>query len=267
VIYLLLIESISRTSSLFVKQLTSPFSFRHNLLVPYLKQSKLQRRPINLDGVRSQIMFTQWCWNSLTLSFFLSGIVTLQSAYNDAHDSNDVIISPFIHQIILRCAILSFEIAGPTSMLVSTVTKYALWPQSLKSPRGSGNLRKPVALIQHNANIIASLLEVGVLGRIAVRWEDVVIAPAYGCIYVLFMWSLKDHLVESKEPQFIYFFFDTTLGRTWSISVLLGLLAILLVFYSVFTLVDDILLWMGGGIVTNAVMVGTFASIFCRFKD
>lgn len=247
-------------------------SNRHSLLVPYLKHSKLVKRPIKLDGIRSQIMFTQWCWNALTLSFLLNGCITLQSAHQDDNESSSLELeqsntSFLFHPNILRFAILLFEIAAPTSMLVSTITKYALWPRSLKGPLGSKSLRRPVALIQHNLNIVASLLEVGVLGRIPVRLEDIPITLVYGCIYVLFMWSLKGHLVETKEPQFIYFFFDTTLGKKWTISVIFGLLTILITFYVMFTLIDDVLAWVSGGLWTNLVLIGAFSSFFCRFKD
>lgn len=241
----------------------------HNLTVQYLKHSKLKRQAINLDGIRSQIMFTQWSFNALTISFFLNGMMTLAVAYQEmGHNSRySHILNLLLDKTWPRVAILLFEIAGPTSMLVSTVTKYALWPQAMKGPRGSANLRKPVALMQHNANIIASLLEVGVLGRIPVRLEEFIIAPTFGTIYVFFTWALKDRLVETKEPQFVYFFFDTTLGKKWTVTVLLVLLALLMVFYLAFTFLDDCLLWLGSGIFTNVIMVIALATFFCRVRD
>jgi hypothetical protein len=244
-------------------------AFRHNLTVQYLKHSKLKRQAINLDGIRSQIMFTQWSFNALTLSFFLNGLITLAVAHQEmGHKTRySYILNGFVDKTWPRVAILLFEIAGPTSMLVSTVTKYALWPQSMKGPRGSVNLRKPVALMQHNANVIASILEVGVLGRIPVRLEEFIIAPTFGTIYVFFTWALKDRLVETKEPQFVYFFFDTTLGKRWSITVLLVLLALLMVFYLAFTFIDDCLIWLGCGIFTHITVVVALAAFFCRFRD
>mmetsp|Transcript_9727 Transcript_9727/g.18264 ORF Transcript_9727/g.18264 Transcript_9727/m.18264 type:complete len:347 (+) Transcript_9727:2-1042(+) len=243
----------------------------HSLTVQYLKHSKLKRLAINLDGIRSQIMFTQWSFNALTMSFFLNGIITLTVAHQEetGHKTgySHIIDSLLLDKTWPRIAILLFEIAGPTSMLVSTVTKYALWPQAMKGPRGSVNLRKPVSLLQHNANIIASLLEVGVLGRIPVRLEDFIIAPTFGTIYVFFTWALKDRLVETKEPQFVYFFFDTTLGKKWTITVLLVLLTLLMVFYLAFAFIDDCLIWLDCGIVTNTIMVIGLAAFFCRFRD
>ena len=158
-------------------------------------------------------------------------------------------------------------------MLVSTVTKYALRPQSLKSPIGRCNLvRKPVAILQHNLNVVSSLMEEGVLGSLAVRAEDWSLVLFYGCNYVIFMWSIKNHLGKCDEdgkkyPQFVYFFFDTTLGRRWNISVLLSLMAVLMLFYFLFTAIDDILIWVNGGIFANLLIVGGLSTFFCRVRD
>lgn len=240
----------------------------HSIVVPYLKHSKLKRRPINLDGIRSQIMFTQWSFNLLTISFLLNGLITLSIAYKEEHNGQELeFLKPLVSKASLRCAILLFEIAAPVSMLVSSVTKYALWPRSLRGPHGSVNLRKPVSIIQHNFNVIVTVMEVGVLGHMPIRIEDAMIAPIYGCVYIVFMWALKDHLADNKEPQFVYFFFDTTLGKKWSVSVLLGLLSMLMFFYLVFTLLDDLLVFMDGGVRTNAITISALAAIFCRFRD
>jgi hypothetical protein len=221
-----------------------------------------------LDGIRSQIMFTQWSFNLLTLSFLLNGLITLSIAYKEEHNGRELeFLKPLMSKASLRCAILLFEIAAPVSMLVSSMTKYVLWPQALRGPHGSVNLRKPLAIIQHNFNVIVTVLEVGVLGHMPIRIEDAVIAPIYGCVYVLFIWALKDHLADNKEPQFVYFFFDTTLGKKWSLSVLLGLLSILLFFFLVFTLLDDLLAFIDGGIRTNAIIISALATLFCRFRD
>ena len=207
----------------------------------------------------------------LTFSFILNGCIALQSARRDDRiedfNSDPSPLNLFLHPYAFRCSILLFEIAAPTSMLVSCVTKYALWPNSLRGPDGSKNLRKPTSLIQHNLNIIATLTEVGVLGKIPIRLEDCLVAPVFGIVYLIFMWSLRYRLAENKSPQFIYFFFDTTIGKKWTMSVLVGLLTILMFFFLIFTLVDDILLWFDGGIVTHVVLTVGFASLFCRFRD
>ena len=62
-------------------------------------------------------------------------------------------------------------------------------------------------------------------------------------------------------------FFDTTLGKKWSISVIFVLLTILITFFVLFTLIDDILAFVNGGLWTNLVVIGAFSSLFCRFSD
>jgi len=87
----------------------------------YLKQSKLRTIPINLDGMRSNVMFTAWSWNLLTVSFALNGIIALLS---DSASSDTIFHAIFHHRYALRAALIMFEVAAPTSMLVSVVVKY-----------------------------------------------------------------------------------------------------------------------------------------------
>jgi len=47
----------------------------------------------------------------------------------------------------------------------------------------------------------------------------------------------------------------------------LGLLSIIMVFYLVFTLLDDLLVFIDGGIRTNAIIISALATFFCRFRD
>ncbi|GFH56264.1 hypothetical protein CTEN210_12740 [Chaetoceros tenuissimus] len=240
---------------------------QHSIIIPYLKSSKLKRVPISLNGIRSQIPFTQWCFNMLTFSFVLNGLITLQVAYQESGSSIDF-LQPLLQNNWIRSAILLFEISAPCSMLVSSVTKYALWPNSLKNgTKGSINFRKPVALIQHNCNIFVSLLEVGFLGILPIRIEDAVIAPLYGSIYVFFVWSIRNHLAETGDTQYVYFFLDTTISIKFCVQALIGLLSVLLLFYGAFTLVDDVLLWLDGNIFMHLFLTLAATSFFCRFRD
>ena len=86
----------------------------------YLEKSKLRTLPINLDGIRSQVMFTSWSWNLLTLSLALNGIITLLSESN----SYTILHSIFLNQWVLRSAIVMFQVASSISMLVSVVVRY-----------------------------------------------------------------------------------------------------------------------------------------------
>lgn len=255
--------------SLFFASVTLYRSFmvKHSIIIPYLKSSKLKRVPISLNGIRSQIPFTQWCFNMLTISFLLNGLITLQVAHQESGSSIDF-LQPLVQKDWIRIAILLFEISAPCSMLVSSVTKYALWPNSLKNgTKGSVNFRKPVALIQHNCNIFVSLLEVGLLGILPIRIEDAVIAPLYGSIYVFFVWSIRNHLAETGDTQYVYFFLDTTISIKFCVQALIGLLFVLLLFYGAFTLVDDVLLWLDGNIFMHLFLTLAATSFFCRFRD
>jgi hypothetical protein len=264
-----------RVSFAVIFLLTSIYRFLktgHNLEVPYVKNSKLKRTPINLDGLRSQIMFTQWSWNLLTISFGLNGYIAFRAARADEEGVEPSLCStscsPQFEQYILRAAIFLFEIAAPSSLIVSSISKYVLWPQAMKSnPNGSKSLQRPVALLQHNFNNVSTLLEAGVLGSIPVRIEDCIIAVIYGIVYLFFTWSIAHSLLPSREPQYIYFFFDTTLSKKWIIGVMLGLLFILLVYFLAFTLIDDILQFLGGSLPMNCLVILTFSSMFCRFRD
>ncbi len=166
---------------------------------------------------------------------------------------------------VLRMTIILFEIAAPQSMLVSAVVRYALWPKALTG-NGTEGLKRFEILLQHNANVIMSLIEVGLLGGLECRFNDIAVAPLFGSVYVLFAWFMKNKWLKSGEPQFLYFFLDTTLGKTTSIA-LFGLVVVLTLFYAIFVLVDDLISMLGGGLVTHVAVVVGIASMMCRFRD
>lgn len=230
----------------------------------YLKQSKLRTIPIHLDGIRSQVMFTMWSWNLLTLSFALNGIICLLS---ESASSDTIFHTVFHHKWTLRIALIIFEVAAPTSMLVSVVVRYALWPQAMKGPNGSEGLRRPVALLQHNANILASIMEVALFGRIPVRLSEIPFAPMWGILYIFFTWFITHRLVESGEPQFVYFFFDTTLGAKTNCAVLITLMVVQAIFFFLFTVIGDALHHFGGGLYFNVLATALVGLFSCRFRD
>ncbi len=146
----------------------------------------------------------------------------------------------------------------------------ALWPQSIKGVNGSVGLRRPVALMQHNANIIASFMEVALLGRIPVRLSEIPFAPMWGIAYIFFTWFITHRLTDSGEPQFVYFFFDTTLGPKVNCLVLITLMVVQAIFYFLFTVIDDVLHHLGGGdggLYFNLLAVALMGSFSCRFRD
>lgn len=229
----------------------------HTIIVPYLKRSKLKRIPIKMNSFKSQVMFTSWCWNILTVSFFLNGIICLANRSSIFHN-----------HLALKAAIILFEIAGPTSMLVSCVTKYVLWPRSLQGANGSQKLRLPVSLLQHNLNIISTLLEVCVLGIIPISISDWAVCVLFGLVYISFTWSIQNKLTDCGSPQFVYFFFDLTLGKRWILTVMLGLLCSLLLFFFIFTAIDDFVIWIGQRhIISHLVTSFAISAFACKFHD
>jgi len=242
------------------------------LRVNYLKASKLRSLPIEIKGIKGQAMFTSWSWNLLGLSFAVSGLLTLyvdtimkNNTYSIDEDKEKMIESSPFMKIGLRMCVILFEIAAPVSMLVSAVVRYALWPKALKG-NGTDTLKRPDILLQHNANIVMSLVECGLLGGLKIRFIDMAVAPLFGIAYILFAWGMKHRWVESGEPQFLYFFLDTTLGKTTSIAIL-ALEIVLLFFYVFFVIVDDILEYSAGTLIIHLAVVGTIASLLCRFRD
>jgi len=216
-----------------------------------------------MHGVRSQMFFTAWSWNLLGLAFALNGMATLLIAYN--YDDNEIPVPAYL-QNLMRCALLTFDISAPTSMIVSSITRYILWPQELKNGN-TLNFRNIRALLQHNGNVIASLAEVGILGRIPVRIDYTPLAVVFGCVYVLFTWNMTHRWLHSKDPQFVYFFFDTTLDKKVVVFVLAALLFTMILFHCMFFSVAALINHLDGGVLLNTFLVAGVASFFCRFRD
>ncbi len=235
-----------------------------------MKSSKLRSLPIQCSGLKAQAFFTSWSWNILGLYFISSGLLVLYidkqlSSSNDEVKMIETLSNEKYIKMALRTTYILFEVAAPISMLVSVIVRYALWPKALKG-NGTDDLKRISSLIQHNANIIMSLIEVGILGGIEVRFTDFSVAPLFGLAYVLFAWSMKKNWLESGEPQFLYFFLDTTLGKGTSIALLI-LLFLLTAFYAIFVMVDDIIVMLGGGVGVHLGVVIAIASLTCRFRD
>ena len=110
-------------------------------------------------------------------------------------------------------------------------------------------------------------MEVGVLGKMPVRLNHIALAPMWGIVYIFFTWFITHRLVKSSEPQFVYFFFDTTLGAKTYCFILMTLMMVQVTFYLLFTIIDDVLIHLGKGFLFNIVIVILVASVFCRFRD
>lgn len=229
---------------------------RQPLEVNYLKQSKLKSRPIDVSGFRSLFMFTCLTWNLLAISFCLNGSIILLIHYKFVES---------IYPWVLRLAIILFEIAAPTSMLVSAVVRYVLWPKALRG-KGTHILKSWDTLVQHNANIFLSLVEIGLLGGLPIRLEDWIAAPLFGICYICFSWFMIHRLIPSGDPQVLYFFLDPTLGLITSFAMVC-LLVVLVLFHIIFVFIDDVMIHLGGGIFIHSLVILGISSSVCRFRD
>ena len=227
----------------------------------YLKGSQLIQVPNTLSGWKTMTPFTSLSWNILGVAFSLSGYI----AWKQASSEEDVEFSP----LLLRAALVSWEIAAPFTFLVASVIRFAIWPLIVKSGGDSSNLKCVRNIFMHNLNVVFALSESALLGALPVRWSDVSLGPLVGCAYVIFSWMMVNSWNEPKYGcQFIYFFFDTTLpGYTHSI-VLFALLSVLIIFYAMFASTEMALdLLSSYGIGAHVVFVLGVASCMMRFRD
>jgi len=219
-----------------------------------------------MRGWRTQLPFTSWSWNLLTTSFALNAYIAYQEG----------ILGEPVPQSLLRLAIMVFETAAPMALLVAFVVKYAIWPQVLANdPQGTVGLRHPRTLLWHNANVVVSLLEVSLLGGIPVTLQHMAVSPFIGLVYIVSAWTVTPHFLHpEKGPQFLYFFFDTTLGSTTTIA-LWALLVTLVVFYMIFSAAQTCLGYMEGteddGMTRNLCVHLLFCVVIalgvCRLTD
>jgi hypothetical protein len=211
------------------------------------------------SGLMTWSSFTMWAWILEGWTFVLLGVLTLLPPDT----------APL--QWLYRIALIGWEISAPTSILVSSVVKYVLWPECAENSakyQTHNVLKHPGALLEHNWNVLAALLDIGMLGGLPVRFQDIGVAPLFGLVYVVFSWSMMHSWCHpDKGPQFIYPFLDTTMGWTTS-AALLALLLLLMLSYGIFAWADHVLTeYLGGSIVTHAVGVVLFAACVCRFRD
>lgn len=243
---------------------------RWDLDTDYEPQSKLRTITIQFRGILLQpdrsircglltmSSFNMICWFVLGIAFFLAGTISFMQVVGIRN----------VSQWLLRVTVLLFECAAPSTLLVSAVVKYALWPMALD--QGSANtevFRNPVTLLEHNGNVIMTLIEVALLGGLPVRLTDLSVAPLFGICYVYFSWWMMDKWTSrDRGPQFIYPFFDTTLGWTATLSLFV-LLAVLTLFYLVFAFAEHGISLLAGGICTHAAAIGTIVLLVCRWRD
>ncbi len=220
-------------------------------------KSGIPFREAVISGFMTLSSFTMWAWVLEGIAFGFMACIPLLGWYQN----------PWW----MRIAFLLWETVAPTALLVSAVVKYVLWPTAkLGSERNENNLnvlQHPCALLEHNANSIFCFVEIGLLGGMPVRSSDVSVAVLFGIVYQLYSWAMMHRWSKPEDgPQFIYPFFDTTLGVTTSLC-LLGLLATLGTVYTLVALADQIVAHAGGSVIQHLSVILMLVLLFCRFRD
>eukprot|EP00797_Seminavis_robusta_P000857 Sro1052_g235790.1 n/a (414) ;mRNA; r:7609-8850 len=210
------------------------------------------------SGFKCIATFTLWCWIVEGTAFLLAAAIPVM------HFIPGTYISPWL----LRVAIVLWQVGASVSILVSAVVKYALWPIAQEHGENIKLLKATGALLQHNLNSIAALIEVGLLGGLPVRLCDFAFPPLYGIIYLLFTYAMMYRWTDPKHgPQFFYPFFDTTLGAGTSFS-LVALLAVLSASFAIFVGAEHLLTHAEKFIaIVPVAAIYLLAIMVCRVKD
>jgi len=210
--------------------------------------------------------FTSVSWNILGSAFTLSAYIALRVSYSASYKEQQEKL-PEMNPWVLRAALLLWEMAAPFTLLVATVVRYAIWPAALRISPDTSNLKHPRNVMMHNMNVLFALSESALLGGLPVLLKHASVGPIVGCLYVAFSWCMTGYWNEKKHgPQFIYFFFDTTLGVRATLA-LVALLAVLMLFYGTFVVAERILQIVDGGLPAHVLFVAFVCSQTMRFRD
>lgn len=223
----------------------------------YMTGTKLIRTPNKLSGIKTMFPFTSVSWNLLGLSFGLNTYICAQGAAGRPVD-----------QRILRAGVVFWEMSAPFTLLVAAVVRYAIWPAVLRAGSPTFELKAWKNIMMHNMNVLFALMESACMGGLPVLWSHISFALLVGILYVLFSWTMAMRWnTPDKGPQFIYFFFDTTLPGYTPTLVILILFAVFSAFYGIFCTCEFILELLGGGVLTHLTFVAVVCACVMRFRD
>jgi hypothetical protein len=231
----------------------------------YLTGSKLKQMPTRMKDIKTLGPFTCWSWIMLGISFTLNAYISIMGAAATATAT-----SQSVNPWLLRVALCIWEISAPCTLLVSAVVRYAIWPIVLAAPNGdTSNLKNHRNMMMHNMNSIFAITELAITGGLPIRLSEMGLLPLYGIVYVIFTWSMTMSWNEpSAGPQFLYFFFDTTLPGLAPTLLLTTLLAVLLVSFGIFYACKHLLASIGGGsLFAHLVFCVFICSSVMRFRD
>ena len=242
----------------------------------YKPRSGLRRVFIKLRGIGTLCPFTSWSWVLLGVGFFLRGLIALaaakaEGASDGGGDVPEWAVSILEHSNLLRATLITWELSAPFAILVSTVTKYVLWPVAIKGgkPHNLAGVRNQ---LQHNLNSVSILLEATLLGGPPVKFSHLSVAFVMGIVYISFTWIMAVVYFGDSTvgPQYIYWFFDTTLGKTTTIAIV-GLTTALTTFFVVFSLAMSTFLGGGGdeppSLLLNIAFLVVGTHLVCKFRQ
>jgi hypothetical protein len=161
--------------------------------------------------------------------------------------------------------IILWEVSGPSALLVSAVVRYAIWPIVLAGgkPHSLGSFRNQM---MHNVNSAFALTEMTLLGGLPIFLSHSSLPFIVGALYVIFSWSACGFYGKPSDgPQYIYWFFDTTLEKTTTIAIM-ALTGTLVASFGIFLGLDAFVTWVGGDPVINILIAVFFSSLVIRSR-
>mmetsp|Transcript_37823 Transcript_37823/g.69137 ORF Transcript_37823/g.69137 Transcript_37823/m.69137 type:complete len:319 (+) Transcript_37823:115-1071(+) len=234
--------------------------------VTYLKGSKLKDCLVRFEGPTTLMWFTAQSW--VLLGLYFAGASYLGFLHASA---NQPLSAPTL-ALLLRAVLVLWEIAAPNAMLVSTVVTYVIWPEVLAKggPALTEGLRRPLVLMQHNANVVFVFANLALTATPLVA-SHAAIAPLFGLVYVVFFaWLPAPFISPQNGVTYLYFFFDTTLGPKFGCLALLALLGCLLLFYGLAVGVVTGLAFLaskGAPLAPQFAAVAVLCVSICRVRD
>lgn len=151
---------------------------------------------VRIWGAGRFATFTVWCWTLQGVYFAL----TCYSFFLLPPETGTAGADKF--SLIAAVALVLFETSLATSILVTVVVTFVLFPHAMKSSVDSNceALCRPAALMMHNANVAFMVGELLLTGM-PVFLSHFAFGVLLGCTYVVFAWVWY-----ARVGMFFYFF-------------------------------------------------------------
>lgn len=149
---------------------------------------------VRIWGAGRFATFTVWCWTLQGLYFALTCYSFFLLEPGGAGSGE--------FSLLAAVAVVLYETNLATSILVTVVVTFVLFPHAMKSS-GDTNynlLCRPAAVMMHNANVIFTVGELLLTGM-PVHLSHFAFAVLLGCTYVVFAWVWY-----ARVGMFFYFF-------------------------------------------------------------